>query len=76
MLKRLVAVVPALDRLAYLVIGEFEFRSHLHAAFLGAFPGGTAIRPDVSRLRRSRFLNRYRRTAERGDPGRCDVYFQ
>jgi hypothetical protein len=31
MLKRFVAVVAALDRLAYLVIGEFEFRPHFHA---------------------------------------------
>jgi hypothetical protein len=37
MLKRFVAVVAALDRLAYLVIGEFEFRPHFHALRLGAF---------------------------------------
>ena len=38
MLKRFVAVVAALDRLAYLMIGQFEFRPHLHALRLGAFP--------------------------------------
>lgn len=38
MLKRFVAVVAALDRLAPLVRGQFEFRPHLHAPRLGAFP--------------------------------------
>jgi hypothetical protein len=31
MLKRFVSVVAALDRLPYLVVGEFEFRSHFRA---------------------------------------------
>jgi hypothetical protein len=42
MLKRFVAVVAALDRLALLVIGEFKFRSHFYALRLrdGASGGG------------------------------------